>query len=257
MGFLQSLIGRFRAPVPPIDDALWKQAIARVPLARALDAPRAHYLRQLAATFLHTKRFHAMGDAALDDFWRLAIAMQASLPALPRGPRAFKGWTNVLVYPGEFNVRRSHRDARTGVVTDSDDTLIGEAWDRGPMILSLADVALDLEAPWDGFNVVIHEMAHKLDMLAGPANGVPPLPAAMNRREWIATMQRGFDTLSKALDRGRHTTIDPYAAEAPEEYFAVTSELHFSQPQALREAEPAVAALLEAFYGPSPGLRGR
>ncbi|MGF6710283.1 Mlc titration factor MtfA (ptsG expression regulator) [Luteibacter sp. W1I16] len=252
MGFFQSLIARFRAPVPPIDDAAWRQAVQRVPLAKALDAPRAHYLRQLAAIFLHGKRFHAMGDAPLDDFWRLAIAMQASLPALPHGPKAFKGWTNVLVYPGEFNVRRSHRDAPTGVVTDSDDTLIGEAWERGPMILSLADVALDLEAPWDGFNVVIHEMAHKLDMLSGPANGVPPLPSSMNRRQWIETMQRGYDRLSKAVERGRRTAIDPYAAEAPEEYFAVTSELHFSQPDLLREAEPDVARLLDAFYGPSP-----
>jgi len=252
LGFIQTLIARFRAPVPPIDDAAWRQAVQRVPLAKALDPPRAHYLRQLAAIFLHDKRFHAMGDAPLDDFWRLVIAMQASLPALPRGPKAFKGWTNVLVYPGEFNVRRSHRDAPTGVVTDSDDTLIGEAWERGPMILSLADVALDLEAPWDGFNVVIHEMAHKLDMLAGPANGVPPLPSSMNRRQWIETMQRGYDRLSKAVERGRRTAIDPYAAEAPEEYFAVTSELHFSQPALLREAEPDVARLLDAFYGPSP-----
>jgi Mlc titration factor MtfA (ptsG expression regulator) len=95
-------------------------------------------------------------------------------------------------------------------------------------------------------------MAHKLDMLAGPANGVPLLPASINRREWIDTMQRGFDTLSRAVDRKRKTAIDPYAAEAPEEYFAVTSELHFSQPALLREAAPEVARLLEAYYGPSP-----
>jgi Mlc titration factor MtfA (ptsG expression regulator) len=253
VSFVQSLLARFRAPVPPIDDTLWRQAVSRLPLVRALDEPRVHYLRQLAAGFLHTKRFHALGDAALDDFWRLVIAMQASLPALPHGPKAFKGWTNVIVYPGEFNVRRNHYDAPTGVVTDSHDTLIGEAWERGPMVLSLADVALDIDAPWDGFNVVVHEMAHKLDMLAGPANGVPPLPSSMNRREWIQTMQRGFDTLSKQVGRGRKTAIDPYAAEAPEEYFAVTSELHFSQPALLREAAPDVARLLDAFYGPPPG----
>lgn len=252
MSVFQSLLARFRAPVPPIDDTLWAHALTRVPLANALGAPRAHYLRQLAASFLHTKRFHALGDAALDDFWRLAIAMQASLPALSHGPKVFKGWTNVLVYPGEFNVRRSHHDAPTGVITESDDTLIGEAWERGPMILSLADVALDLEAPWDGVNVVIHEMAHKLDMLAGPANGVPPLPGRINRREWIGSMQQGFERLSKAVGRRRKTAIDPYAAEAPEEYFAVTSEMHFSQPALLREAEPDVARLLDAYYGPSP-----
>jgi len=252
LGVLSSWLGRFRAPIPPIDDTLWAQAVARLPLARALDPPRARYLRELASLFLHTKRFHALGGAALDDFWRLAIAMQASLPALPHGPKAFKGWTNVLVYPGQFNVRRSRHDPPTGVVTESDDTLIGEAWERGPMVLSLADVALDIEAPWDGVNVIVHEMAHKLDMLARPANGVPPLPPGIDRREWIATMQRGFERLSHAADRGHDTAIDPYGAEAPEEYFAVTSEMHFSQPAALREAEPAVARLLEAFYGPSP-----
>lgn len=226
--------------------------MARVPLARALDAPRLHYLRQLTALFLHTKRFHALGGAELDAFWTLVIAMQASLPALPRGPKAFKGWTNVLVYPGEFNVRRNHRDAQSGVVTERDDTLIGEAWDRGPMVLSLADVKLDIEAPWDGFNVVVHEMAHKLDMLAAPVNGVPPLLAGMNRREWIATMQAAFDRQVKRVEGGRDTAIDPYAAEAPEEFFAVTSELHFSQPAVLRAAEPKVAKLLADFYGPSP-----
>ncbi|MDF3982488.1 zinc-dependent peptidase [Luteibacter sp. PPL554] len=252
MGLIDSLLARFRAPAPPIDDALWRHALERVPLARALDEPRRLYLRRLAGDFLHTKRFHAMGGAELDDVWRLAIAMQASLPALPHGPAAFRGWTNILVYPGEFNVRRSHYDARSGVVTDSEDTLIGEAWDRGPMVLSLADVALDLEAPWDGFNVVVHEMAHKLDMLAGAANGVPPLPRSMNRREWIQTMQAAFDALVKAVERGRSTLIDPYAAEAPEEFFAVTSEMHFSTPRTLRDAAPKVAALLEAFYGPPP-----
>lgn len=226
--------------------------MARVPLARALDAPRLHYLRQLTALFLHTKRFHALGGAELDAFWTLVIAMQASLPALPRGPKAFKGWTNVLVYPGEFNVRRNHRDAQSGVVTERDDTLIGEAWDRGPMVLSLADVKLDIEAPWDGFNVVVHEMAHKLDMLAAPVNGVPPLLVGMNRREWIATMQAAFDRQVKRVEGGRDTAIDPYAAEAPEEFFAVTSELHFSQPAVLRAAEPKVAKLLADFYGPSP-----
>jgi len=248
VGLFASLAARFRTPVTPIDDTLWRQALDRVPLAGALDPPRAHYLRQLAAFFLHTKRFHAYGGAPLDDFMRLAIAMQASLPALPRGPRAFKGWTNVLVYPGEFSKRRSHYDAPTGVVTDSDDTLIGEAWDRGPMVLSLADVALDLEAPWDGFNVVIHEMAHKLDMLNGPANGVPPLPPSINRRAWIQTMQSRFDALSKSLANGKRTAIDPYAATAPEEYFAVTSELYFSNPTVLRKAEPEVMALLDRYY---------
>ncbi|MNF15347.1 Protein MtfA [compost metagenome] len=56
------------------------------------------------------------------------------------------------------------------------------------------------------------------------------------------------------MDQGRHTPIDPYAAEAPEEFFAVLTEYHFSAPELLAQEMPDVAAHLHRFYGPSPGL---
>ena len=52
-------------------------------------------------------------------------------------------------------------------------------------------------------------------------------------------------------DAGREPPIDAYAAEAPEEFFAVCSEYWFTAPGVLRAAYPAVAARLEAFYGPT------
>ena len=54
------------------------------------------------------------------------------------------------------------------------------------------------------------------------------------------------------MDAGGDSAIDPYAAEAPEEFFAVTSEYHFSAPALLAAEMPAVAAHLRRFYGPSP-----
>src|SRR5574337_1320935 len=129
----------------PIADPLWRRALAGCPLARRLDPERQQLLRQLAALFLTRKRFHALAGAVLDDYWRLLIAMQACLPALQQGPASLRGWREVLIYPGEFKVRRSHHDDRTGVITEGDETLIGEAWERGPLVLSLADVQLDLD----------------------------------------------------------------------------------------------------------------
>ena len=58
------------------------------------------------------------------------------------------------------------------------------------------------------------------------------------------------------MDRGRETLIDPYAAEAPEEFFAVATEYHFSAPDLLAQEMPGVAAHLRRFYGASPGLPG-
>jgi len=136
-------------------------------------------------------------------------------------------------------------------VTEGEDDLIGEAWEHGPVILSWADVATDLAQPFDGFNVVAHEIAHKLDMLDGAMNGVPRLPRDIPRREWIATLQSAYDGLVRAVERGRETFIDPYAAESADEYFAVVSELHFSDRAGLARAAPAVAAMLARFYGRS------
>lgn len=237
---------------PPIPEASWRHALAACPLARLLDGSRQQALRGLVTHFLARKRFHALAGAELGEQLQLLIAMQACLPVLQLGSRSLRGWREILVYPGEFKVRRSHHDEHSGVVSEVDDVLIGEAWERGPLVLSLADVQLDLEQPWDGFNVVVHEIAHKLDMLDGPPDGVPPLPRHIERRHWIDAFQRAYDNLVADVTRGRDTAIDPYAAESPDEYFAVVSELHWSQPGVLQKAEPAIAALLEAYYGVSP-----
>ena len=111
----------------------------------------------------------------------------------------------------------------------------------------------DIAEPDAGFCVAVHEMAHKLDALDGELDGTPLLPARW-QREWARDFQRAYDRFCADVDAGRETAIDPYAAEAPEEFFAVASEYHFSAPALLAEAMPTVAVHLTRFYGPSPLL---
>ncbi|HEV7490583.1 MAG TPA: M90 family metallopeptidase [Rhodanobacteraceae bacterium] len=236
---------------PKIADSEWAALLESSALFDALDAYERERLRELAARFLAKKRFTAAAGHVLTPDHRLAIAALACLPVLHLGFEWLAGWRQVIVYPGEFRVKREHHDETTGVVTEGEDELIGEAWEQGPVILSWADVATDLAQPFDGFNVVAHEIAHKLDMLDGAMNGVPRLPRGIPRREWIATLQSAYDGLVRALERGRDTFIDPYAAESADEYFAVVSELHFSDRDGLARAAPAVGALLARFYGRS------
>jgi Mlc titration factor MtfA (ptsG expression regulator) len=224
-------------------------------LFAALEPPARDRLRVLAADFLARKTFTAAAGHVLTGAQTLAIAALAVLPLLGLELERLPGWREVIVYPGGFRVRREHHDDATGVITEGHDDLIGEAWERGPLILSWADVAADLAAPFEGFNVVVHEIAHKLDLLDGGLDGVPRLPRTISRGEWLGVMQAAFDAHVRAVDRGRHTAIDPYAAENPEEYFAVASELHFSDPATLARAAPDVAALLARYYGPSPAAR--
>ncbi len=232
-----------------IADPLWRRALAACPLARRLDPERQQQLRRLAAAFLARKHFHALAGVVLDDYWRLLIAMQACLPALQQGAASLRGWRNVLIYPGEFKVGRGHHGGSGG--SECDETRAIDADEHRPLVLSLADVQLDLEQPWDGSNVVVHEMAHKLDMLDGPADGVPPL-VKISRRRWVEQFEQAYNRrLHIPADRDE-SPIDRYATKSPGEYFAVVSELHYSQPTLLREMEPGVAELLATFYGPSP-----
>lgn len=231
-----------------IGDADWNALLSRSELFSTLDRQRLASLRERCGEFLARKSFSAAAGHRLDDAQCLAIAAQACLPVLDLGIDWLDGWREIIVYPGVFRVRREHRDEHSGVVTEGDDELIGEAWERGPVILSWADVATDLDDPFAGFNVVIHEIAHKLDMLDGAMNGVPRLPSAIPRDEWIATMQSAYDALSEQVEAGCDTAIDPYATESPDEFFAVISEQHFSDGRGLAGAMPAAADLLARLF---------
>ncbi|MFD0738913.1 zinc-dependent peptidase [Lysobacter koreensis] len=241
---------RLRPTPRTIDPDLWRATRAAVPWLSALDDARATRLESLAARFLHEKAITPVGELRLDPQQRCTLAALCCLPLLEFGARGLRGWSQLIVYPDAFRVNRSHVDA-AGVLHEWEDELIGEAWDAGPVILSWADVAADCDDPRAGFCVAVHEIAHKLDVLDGVLDGTPPLPSAW-QRGWARDFQQAFDALAADVDAGRETAIDGYAAEAPEEFFAVASEYHFSDPATLRAAMPKVAAHLERFYGASP-----
>lgn len=238
-----------RAPTLP-DPAAWQQVRERVRWVAALDEARNARLQALAARFLREKAITPVGDLSLDDGQRTTLAALCCLPLLEFGEQGLHGWSQLIVYPDAFRVHRSHVDA-AGVLHEWQDELIGEAWDSGPLILSWADVQADLDEPDAGFCVVVHEMAHKLDALDGVVDGTPPLPRAW-QRQWARDFQAAYDAFVVEVDAGRDTAVDSYAAEAPEEFFAVCSEYHFSDPRTLRAALPEVAGHLARLYGPSP-----
>ncbi len=223
---------------------------AATPWVSALDAEREAKLRALATRFLREKTITPIGELVLDDKQRVRLAALCCLPLIEFGAEGLRGWSQLIVYPDAFRVNRTHVDA-AGVLHEWEDDLIGESWDMGPLILSWADVEADCADPRAGFCVAVHEMAHKIDVLDGELDGTPPLPRTW-QREWARDFQLAYDALSKRVDAGEETLIDPYATEAPEEFFAVATEYHFSDPQVLRETMPAVADHLQRFYGPSP-----
>lgn len=247
---MRALLRRLRGQPAPIPEAVWDAAVRQGPWLSALPATRQARLRGLASAFLGRKTITPLGGLELDDAERCLLAALCCLPLLEFGEEGLHGWSQLLVYPEAFRVQRSHVDA-SGVLHEWHDELIGEAWESGPLVLSWADVQADCEDPRAGFCVAAHEMAHKLDALDGVLDGTPPLPRPW-QRQWARDFQAAFEAFRGQLEAGEETTIDPYAAEAEEEFFAVATEYHFSDPVTLRIAMPAVASHLERLYGPSP-----
>jgi MtfA peptidase len=227
-----------------IGDELWRAATAP---HRFL--PRVPKLRELALLFLAEKELSGARGLELTDVMRVSIAAQACTPILELGLDWYRGWHGIVVYPGDFRVRRQEVD-EDGVVHEWEDDLAGEAMPGGPVVLSWDALAHD-----PAINVVIHEFAHKLDMLNGAADGVPPLHAGMDRRAWRAAFDEAYEGFCDAVDRGRDTWLDPYAAEHPSEFFAVISEAFFCEARETKRRYPDVYDQLAFFYRQDPAGR--
>lgn len=226
--------------------------VQRFSFLSVLDAAEQSRLRDLVAAFLAEKPVHGAGGLVITRDIRLVIAAQACLLVLNLDLDYYDDWVEVIVYPDEFVTDHEYTD-EAGVVHRVRGPISGEAWEQGPVVLSWRDaVAAD---GGDGYNVVMHEFAHKLDMRNGVADGFPPLHAEMDRTAWTATFSTAYADLQQRLDRREETLIDEYAAEDPAEFFAVLSELFFERPAALHAAYPAVYAQLAAFYRQDPQQR--
>jgi Mlc titration factor MtfA (ptsG expression regulator) len=252
------LIGWFRRQpaTAEIPDPLWQGIVSTLPFLAALDVDEQRRLRALAQEFLAEKEFTVAGGLQLSDEICVSIAAQGCLPILELGLDYYRGWIGMVVYPDEFVIPRSVED-EFGVVHEYQELASGEAWEGGPLLISWRDAQM----AGAGYNVVIHEFAHKLDMLSGEANGVPALPAEMSRADWQQALLASYEDFCTQVDEAegsaRDTLFDPYAAENPSEFFAVMSEAFFETPDALRAQYPAFYEQLAAFYRQDPAARMR
>lgn len=221
-----------------------------MPLFAHLSADEVRRLQELTARFIAAKQFSAVQGFSLTERVVQRIGAQACLLTLNLGLEWYRGWHEIILYPDAFVPMRSYTD-EAGVVHETRYPHLGEAWQGGPLIFSAADVAPGA----GGENVVIHEFAHKLDMLDGSANGLPPLHAGMRVADWAAAFGAAYGDFRSRVERGGHVPIDVYAAESPAEFFAVLSEVFFVRPAILAQVYPAVYQQMRLFYRQDPLVR--
>lgn len=234
-----------------VPDLLWQRVLLAYPFLAGRSNEDLQLLRQRTGQFLARKEFTGVNGLVVTDDMAVAIAAQACLPILHLGLQAYDGFVGIVVHPDEVLARRSEMD-EDGVVHEYDEPLTGEAMAGGPVMLAWADVAAAGESAEVGYNVVIHEFTHVLDMQDGWADGIPGLPDAQARRHWALVLDNEWQTLCDRLDAGAPVAMDDYAAEGPEEFFAVTSEAFFVAPGLLRDEHPAMYELLAGYFRQDP-----
>ena len=235
-----------------IPDAMWVATVGQFPfLARRSGADQLA-LRSMTEEFLTRKQFTGAGGLIMDDDIAIAIAAQACLPVLHLGLRFYDDFKGIVVHPGPMLARREVTDDH-GIVHRYSEELTGEAMENGPVTLSWADVAASGESAEIGYNVVIHEFIHKIDMRDGLADGYPPLLSMSARRDWEEVLEPAYDKFCEQVAMaqrfgGPPTWLDPYAAESPAEFFAVACEGFFVNPERFAQDFPQLTRLFSQFF---------
>ncbi len=265
--WLNILRGKWPRP-RDIPDGLWRQTLANFPFLSRRSESDIAALRQLTRQFLDQKEFHGAGGLQISDEIAVAIAAQACLPVLHidtpyRCLDWYRDFVGIVVHAGPVRAQRETVDA-AGVVQRYDEILTGEAMQDGPVTLSWQDVMDAGQSAHDGYNVVIHEFVHKIDMRSGIADGCPPLPTGFMgapsrlaaHRIWLSALHAHYQDFCDKLSMaerfgGAPQWLDPYAAESIDEFFAVASEAYFVNPENFMRDFAALVPLFDAFFKPS------
>ena len=239
---------RRRQPLP----SEWLAVIERnVPYYRRLTPDKRRELHGLIQVFLAEKQFMGCGGLEITDEMRVTIAAQACILLLGRETDFYPMLQSILVYPQAYVAQISQRQP-DGTVVEGPQPRLGEAWRRGPVVLSWDDVLRAASDVHDGRNVVLHEFAHQLDNEAGAADGAPVLPQRSMYVAWARVLGHEYKALVEALEHQRQTVLDQYGATSPAEFFAVVTEAFFEKPVDLKARHPELYEQLRLFYRQDP-----
>ena len=227
----------------------------RVAYWKVLDPAERQRLVELADFVVADKRWEAARGFEVTDEVVVTIAMQAAVLILGLDTSYFGKVTSIIVHPTTFSIPGPRPSAIRGMVDAGERPLQGEAHhDRGPVLLAWDQVRANARHRGRSRNVVLHEFAHKMDMLDGVVDGTPLLPDQQALDRWIAVCAAELELMRRG-EAG--PLLDDYGAIDPGEFFAVATETFFTRSVELAEQKPQLYDVLRNFYRQDPAERAR
>ncbi len=221
---------------------------AEVPLYRRLPMTFRPQLHGHINVLLAEKTFEGCGGLELGEEQPLVIAALAAFLLLNRKTDYFPGFRTILVYPDTFVVPATEYDGPIQIT--GPDLRSGESWMRGPVVLSWGDIRRSIADTDAGYNVVLHEFAHKLDEENPDYEGLPLLSSPEQYDSWAAVLSREY----QALRRAGSDVLDDYGATSPAEFFAVPTEAFFQRSAEFKSRHRALYDELATYYRIDPAL---
>jgi len=181
-------------------------------------------------------------DTTVDEIDKLLVASSAIIPVF-----GFKKWkyynlNNVLLYPDSFN---KEKFLASGYEKNTLG-MIGNGPMQNVMILSKPSLRWGFQS-LSASNTGIHEFVHLLDKEDGEVDGLPE--ALLNRKynsEWLNLVNKNIELITNG-----ESDINNYAASNKAEFFAVTSEYFFNQPELFKEHHPELFEILCKIFNQS------
>jgi Mlc titration factor MtfA (ptsG expression regulator) len=198
----------------------------------------------LALVFLDEKVFEACGGLEeVTEEMQIVVAVQACLLWSNQRGAPYPALRAILMYPDAYRVKDEF---------GMESVRLGESWSRGTVVLAWNSVLGGGLNDEDGHNLVIHEFAHQLDTVNGPADGFPELPDNADFENWPQVFSREFEKLCRDVDSGRKTVMDSYGTTNEAEFFAVAAETFFEKSRNMAEEHPELYRLLQDFFATDP-----
>lgn len=237
---------RLRAqPLPP---GFEQVLIDNVPVYRRLPDDLRTQLHAHMQVFLAEKHFEGCNGLEITDEVRATIAGEACLLLLNRETNYYPDLVTILVYPTIFYA--DVEDHEGHIVSEYKEDRSGESWELGVVILSWEDAVEHASTGRAGYNVVLHEFAHQLDMENRSMDGMPRLKTREERDTWRSAFTEAYERFESGGPR--RSVVDDYGAGDPAEFFAVVTESFFERPLALRREQPALYDVLARYYRVDP-----
>lgn len=215
----------------------WRELLlSRSPFYRGLDQQGRERFERDVRLFLAETRVAGTGGAPVSWQSKLLIAAGAAVMLHGRPDWEPPIADGVTLYPG-YVFDRNYRPGKGNIA--------GQAPAGGPLLVAAKSLEEGFAGEGDGYNVILHELAHYFDLEARKAGA--RIVAGGGELPWSEAVEREYGAHNFSA-----SVLSTYAAQNEAEFFACASEMFFENPGRLAAAHPTLHFLLSEFYGQDP-----